>query len=267
MNGGPAAKNAYRYQDWCAMYFLLKSLQNNSFEHIYCEQEKLDFEIWSESSFTGFQVKTNPAGLTAEETNRILLFYLNKAINSGRRIKSFRFIFGQRPVKSIGHLFAKIRGDSRGIRYSKQVQNFINRALQDISINSFSINYHNYDQIHIRASVYSISRDILINKLEKSEDIQSKVVDDFIAILRNEIDKISCKMQNEERIYLKADVDLLVRSFLDRVKIERLKKEGLDSEIIRSQESPTKQQFQIPATINEISTAQIIDISEGEPIK
>src|SRR6266542_2314295 len=202
LSGGPTAENAFRYQDWCAMYFALEGfIKDGSFDHIFCEQGKMDFEIWSTASFAGFQVKTKTAELTAQETNRIFLHYLRKSITYSKENKTFRFIFGKQPTKSLGHLFARIRGDDRGIRYGRQVQNFIDIALSGVNTPAFSIGFHHLSEDQIKHLVFSISAELLKARLETGSDIPTEVVRNFVARLRDEIDRISCKRQDSERIY------------------------------------------------------------------
>lgn len=233
MNGGSTAKNAYRYQDWCAMYFALESFKDDSsFENIYCEQGKLDFEIWSASSFVGFQVKSNPATLTAKETNNIFLFYSNRSLYSQKQNKSFRFIFCKYPTKSLGHLFTTIRGENRGVQYGRQIQRYINTALKNIPVADFSIDFHFFEEKDIRQKVFSLSTEILKDKVGEEHDIKVEVINNFIARLRDEIDKISCKVNNEERNFSFNQIELLINNFIRTFRAEQLEDGGSRTIII-----------------------------------
>lgn len=226
-NGGTAAKIGYRYQDWCAMYFALDGFKNDaSFEKVYCEQEKMDFEIWNSLNFNGFQVKTGLSGLTAGEINKIFSYYLNKSTTSGKQQKSFWFVFNKQPTKSLDHLFTVARNGRRGVSYSGQVKKFIDTALSGIPVEAFSINFYCYDEDQIRQLVFSISTDILKDRLDSGSDIQTEVVKNFVTRLRDEIDQISCKTDSSQRVYLAKEIDLLINSFLSTVRIERLENQG-----------------------------------------
>ena len=232
MDGGPIAKKAYRYQDWCAMYFALEGFKGDaSFERLYCEQEKMDFEIWGTSSFIGFQVKINPATLTAKETNNIFLYYLNKSSTSGKQNKSFSFIFSQNPQKSLGHLFTVIKGGGRGVRYGKKIQRFIDTALQNIPVGDFPIDFHYFKENDIRQKVFALSTEILKDKIGKSEDIKIEFIYNFIARLRDEIDLISCKASSSDRNYSFNEIDLLINNFIITFGLE--KKDASGTHIIK----------------------------------
>ena len=232
MDGGSVAKNAYRYQDWCAMYFALESFKSDpSFEGVHCEQNKLDFEIWNTLGFAGFQVKTNPAGLTARETNKIFTYYSNKSASSGKQNRSFRFIFTKQPTKCLGHLFTVVREDNRGVRYGRRIQTFINTALQYVPMGSFSIDFLCFNEQEIKHMVFSLSAEILKDKIGEEDDIRTEVVYNFIARFRDEIDKICCNISDTERTYSASEIDTLVSEFIRTFKAERWKREGL--EVIR----------------------------------
>ena len=228
MDGGPIAKRAFRYQDWCAMYFALDNFKGNFslFEHVYCEQGKLDFEIWHKSTFTGFQVKTSVDGLTANEVNRIFLYYLNKSQASRKRRSEFRFIFGEQPRKSLQHLFNVTSGNSRGVRYSNQITKYINTALYKIPTSSFFIDFYCFNEQQIKDCVFSRAAEVLNDKLEKGAVVSTEIVNIFITKFRDEIDKISCKPLSAERVYSVIEIDSLITTFLATYSGQRLENEG-----------------------------------------
>jgi len=223
MNGGPTAKNAYRYQDLCAMYVALKEFKNGpSFEHIYCEQGKNDFEIWKTDEFLGFQVKTNPANLTAKEVNKIFKYYNNKSISSTRSKKLFFFIFAMHPVKSLDNLLKIVRDGYGGSVYGKRIQKFINTALQDIPIGVFIIRHLCYDERDIQRLVFSISTEILKEKTGGSRAISDEVAQNFVSRLRDEIDIISCKQNASERLFSNKEIDELIIRFINSYRKEEV---------------------------------------------
>ena len=263
--GGPTAKNAFRYQDWCAMYFALEGfIKDGSFEHIFCEQGKMDFEIWSTASFAGFQVKTKATGLTAEETNRIFLHYLRKSVTSGKENKAFRFVFGEQPTKSLGHLFARIRRDDRGIKYGRKVQHFIDRALSGVNTLAFSIGFHHLSEDQIRHLVFSISAELLKARLETGSDIPTEVVRTFVARLRDEIDRISCKRHDNDRIYSTLEIDSLITDFLSGVRIQQLENKGRRSIEVKLPAGISHQRLEV---IIRAPIVEGLDAKDGDPIK
>ncbi len=219
---GTAAKLGFRYQDLCAMYFALDSMRRDtSFEYIYCEQGKLDFELWGTTNFSGFQVKTNPTSLTAAETNKIFLFYLNKSVRSGKSTNIFHFVFAAEPSNSLGHLFTFTRNGGRGVKYTGHVKKFIDTALNGVPIVSLPIHYFYFDHDQIQRMVFAICSEILTERLKTTEDIGSEIVRSFIARLRDEIDRISCDADALKRVYSPAEVSALVDKFLVGVRLER----------------------------------------------
>ena len=227
MSGGPTAKNGFRYQDWCAVYFTLESIETNAtFEYLFCEQEKMDFELWGASNFTGYQIKTNPSRLSARETNDVLLYYLKKSASSQKASNLFRFVFAQDLSGSLSHLFSNIRGNSRGIRYAPSVRKFIDGALKGINLKLLEIDYHFYSETQIKRMVFSIAAETLKKELGTGADIPTSVVNSFVTRLRDEIDRISCIPSDADRIYTVEQVRNLIADFLLGVRIIGLRKEG-----------------------------------------
>ncbi|MBP9711547.1 MAG: DUF4297 domain-containing protein [Candidatus Pacebacteria bacterium] len=234
MSGGPSAKTGFRYQDLCSVYFALENLGNNAeFEQVFCEQDKMDFEIWSKSSFAGYQVKSSLVGLTAKETNNILLYYFSKATQSSKKDSSFKFIFTKNPSKSLAYLFLNIRGDDRGIKYSTATKRFIEASLKGIDKNRIEIDYLAYDHRQIDGLVLLAATEILKKALGPGSDIHTEAVRSFIARLRDEIDKISCKGNSLERIYSVGNIKDLINDFLVSFRGSNLLKEGLHSTEVR----------------------------------
>lgn len=227
MNGGAIAKKGFRYQDLCAMYFALNSFKlDSTFEHIFCEQGKIDFEIWNADSFSGFQVKLNPKNLKAKDNNKIFLYYLSRAELSGKEKKNFWFIFSKQPINSIDKLFSTIRNGQRGVKYDKRTKKYIDTALDGVPMESFSISFRHLENEQVEQSVFAISADLLKQKLNTSEDIPTEVVRSFMSRLRDEVDKISCKSKEEERVYTAIEISKLIETFLVGVNIVKYERRG-----------------------------------------
>lgn len=268
MSGGAIAKRGFRYQDLCAMYFALREFQKEpSFQYLYCEQEKIDFEIWNTGSFTGFQVKTTASGLSAKEANTIFLYYLNKAVSSGKKEKGFWFVFGDQPVKSLAHLLIVIRNGTRGTKYNGHIKKYIDVALENIPIDAFSIDFHLFNEEQIQHLVFSTSAEVLKDRLGAIMDVPTEVVRDFIARFKNEIDMVSCKTKENERVYSTIEIGSFVDSFLARVKVERYEQKGRQRIEIQLPEEISKYAFEAHVVIKRLSAENIEDSDEGEPIK
>lgn len=239
MSDGNTARSPIRYQDYCAMYFALNQLKSNqSFEKIYCEQGKNDFEIWNADEFIGFQVKTNPANLTAREVNEIFKYYDNKSTTAAKTKRLFFFVFTIQPVKSLGHLFTIVREGYRGVKYGKRIQQFVDTALKDISVGLFTINFHCFSEQDMQRLVFSISTEILKEKTGNTEAIEDEIVHNFIARMRDGIDIISCKINDDERVFLNTDIQNLITMFINTYKKERIEDGGSKKQKITVVELP-----------------------------
>lgn len=227
MSEGNASRSPVRYQDYCAMYFALDHFKNNeSFEKIYCEQGKNDFEIWNASEFIGFQVKTNPLNLTAKEVNKIFRYYNSKSVVTAKDAKSFFFIFTTQPTRGLGNLFAIIRDGYGGSVYGKRIQTFINTALEDIPFDTFTIRFYCYNEIEIQRLVFSLSMEILREKTGDSQAVDDELTYNFIGRLRNEIDTVSCKEDDNERVFTNSEIQELIGRFINSYKKEEITNVG-----------------------------------------
>ncbi len=204
MDGGAVAKQKFRYQDMCAMYVVLKSYldENSDFEHIYCEQDKLDFEIWGLNYFRGYQVKDIQGTLSARETNKILKYYEGKSVKSRKNNKYFYFIFSQQPRHSLNHLLIKLKGNIGIQKYDKRTEKYIQTALSGLVTDKINVDYacHNVDEIEYLAYATS-SRVLKKNQGNSDKDFPSDVIDSFLSRLRNEIDLISTCSVETDRVY------------------------------------------------------------------
>ena len=204
------------------MYFALQEFKKKStFEHIYCEQDKLDFEIWNTDRFDGFQVKLTASGLSAKEVNSIFVYYFNKAVSSGRKDKNFCFVFRTQPVKSLGHLLAVVQNGTRCVNYSGYAKKYIETALKGIPVDAFPIDFHLLDKDKIEHLVFSVSVEILEERMGVRDTIPSGITRNFITRFRDEIDRISCEENKSKRIYTSIEIGSLIDMFLRTVQIER----------------------------------------------
>lgn len=235
IDGGLFAKKGFRFQDWCAMYFTLSGYIQESpfiFEYIYCEQEKLDFEIWNSSEFNGYQIKTNASNISAKEANQIFDFYYKKATTSQKKYKKFRFVFCENPKNSLLHLLLKLSGNSGVNKYSKTTQKYISKALTNINTKDLVIDHCCYKEEDIRAMVFSTAGNILKSRIKKNEDFTSEMIINFIARFREEIDKISVEVIKNDRVYKLADIETLISNFLSTTKLVNYSNEGKKRKII-----------------------------------
>jgi|GEM_PF-4906671 len=270
MPEGNTARSPIRYQDYCAMYFTLDHFKNNpSFEKVYCEQGKNDFEIWNSSEFIGFQVKTNPLNLTAKEINKVFKYYNSKSVTAAKDAKSFFFIFTTQPINSLGNLFTIIRDGCRGSVYGKRIQTFIDTALKDITFDTSTIRFHCYNKIDIERLVFSLSMEILKDKTDNSQAINDELARNFISRLRNEIDQVSCKEADDERVFTNSEIQELIGRFINSYKKEEIIDGGSKKQtkiVIELPKMPYDQVVTRKITITETLQIRSKD-SEGTPIQ
>lgn len=264
-DGGAIAIERFRYQDWCTIYFALENFRQSPviFEHIYCEQDKLDFEVWNTNDFYGYQVKKIQRSLTANEVNQIFRYYLEKAVKSGKENKAFWFIFSEKPKNSLYYLLLKLNGNRGVSKYHRRTEKYIRESLHNLSVTNFRVDYHCHDTTQIENMAYAISQKVLKQYLKDTDDIPTEVVLDFLARLRDEIVSVTTFTDSSKRIYRLIDIDKLIKTFLSRVKIIELSDEGLSKKVISG--TPIKDVIQRPERY--IKKPQIFSPFEGEEIK
>lgn len=269
MSEGNTSRSPIRYQDYCTMYFALDHFKNNpSFEKIYCEQGKNDFEIWNAGEFIGFQVKTNPLNLTAKEVNKIFKYYNGKSVVAAKDTKSFFFIFTTQPIKSLGNLFTIIRDGYGGSVYGKRIQTFVNTALEDIPFDTFTIQFHCYNKIDIQRLVFALSMEILKEKTGNSQAVNDELTHNFIGRLRNEIDTVSCKENDNERVFTNSEIQELIGRFINSYKKEEIINGGSNTQqktVVELPKIPYDQVITRQITITETLQIRRED-GDGTPI-
>ena len=218
---GAAAKKGYRYQDLCAMYFALEGVRKDpSFQYLYCEQEKHDFEIWGDTSFSGYQTKTNPSTLTANETREVFAFYLKRSTASGKTINKLRFVFTEQPKNSLSHLFSFAKSGGRGVQYTGHVKKYIDRALAGIPIESLPVDFYHYEYEQIHRMVFSLCEEILRERVGASP-LPTEAVHTFVSKLRDKVDEIGCDPDGSKRRYALVEFSSLIDQFLAGAKFQR----------------------------------------------
>jgi len=217
IDGGAIAKDRFRYQDMCSVYFSLNNYLQypTTFTHIYCEQDKLDFEIWHSESFTGYQVK-NRRDISAKDVNSILKYYIVKAENSGKQKKNFCFIFAQNPKGSLGQVLLKLSGRAGVKTYDKRTAIYILNALNDLDVSQLNVDHCCHKPEDIERLVFGMANDVLKNELNTFDDIPSEKIKDFISRFRDEVDKISSETNPLNRVYPAKKLNELIKAFLGR---------------------------------------------------
>lgn len=231
--GGPTAKSSFRYQDYCSIYFMLDSFLNSRFEEIHCEQGKMDFEIFYGKSFLGYQVKSTATGLSASEINVILKKYSEKIPLHNREENKFFFVFGSSPKNSLNYLLAKLRKDKGVGEYDKRTKKYIECCLKELNLELFKIDHYFFEKDLIESIVFAFAVRILKKYISSDKDVPTETINDFLARLRDEIDKISSLKDGDKRRYSKDDLDSLIRNFLLRVSYQRLEQEGLKESLVK----------------------------------
>jgi len=270
MNGGSSAKRGFRYQDWCIMYFLLSNYHSNqsAFEHLYCEQGKLDFEIFSSDGYEGYQVKSGKH-LAARDINRILSYYSDRSNTSKKGGRFFYFVFSSRPINSLAYLISKISGSKGAAKYNKVTDKYINASIKDINLSGLIINYHCYSQHEIEDLVFSKALKILKDKMAKDDDVYAGIVDNFVALLRDLIDNISCRETADNRTLAKEQLEEEILKYLRTVKYSRTKGNGSTNAIYVEVKTDQELEVNIKTrkSIPPIKTMELKNENEGNPIK
>jgi len=232
-DGGSIAIDRFRYQDLCAIYFALESyIQSPTvFEQLYCEQDKLDFEVWNNNGFNGYQVKNVKGSLAASELNQILTYYLRRASTSGKSDTAFWFILSEKPKHSLYYLLLKLNGNT-GVNYQKRTKEYLRSSLNGITTTNFKIDYRCYNLTEIENLAFAVSRKVLKQNLGDTDDIPTEVVTDFICRFRDEIDIVSSDTDSVKRVYKIESVNKLIKTFLSRTKIIKLEDEGTRKKVI-----------------------------------
>ncbi|MCK4355127.1 hypothetical protein KAW43_02105 [Candidatus Parcubacteria bacterium] len=199
MSNGVSAQNAFRYQDWCAIYFLLNHyLENNSsLEYLICENDKLDFEIWLASDFEGYQVKTQK-DLSARELNSIFKFFLTYIRTIPKNCFIY-FIFQDEPVKSFSFLVVKLSGDRTIKSVSSIDEKYFSTALKDVDLSTIKLDYRIFSEKDIQRLVYGLAKEVLEKYYPKDQDLLPSLIDNFIFRLKDKIEELSSKTRIEER--------------------------------------------------------------------
>lgn len=266
MDGGAIAKQRYRYQDMCAMYLALKCYldEKDTFEHIYCEQDKLDFEIWGNNYFRGYQVKDIQGTLSADETNKIFKYYISKSTKSGKSNRCFYFIFSHQPKHSLNHLLAKLKGNIGIQKYDKRTEKYIKKATSGFTTGAINVDFVCYSIDEIEYLAYATSSKALKKSLDDVvvKDFPSEVIDGFLSRFRNEIDSISTCDDVTDRIYLKDTIDSFIKRFLVGVRFITLEDEGTKEDITKGPKTRLPRRREIIKSEKDVLLA-----TEGEEVK
>lgn len=205
MNGGTTARAAFRYQDWCALYVLLSAYDQDAFQHIICENEKLDFECWRFQKYEGYQVKLNPQGLTAKDVNEVLNFFAHRFEDNLNKSECI-FFFTTKPQASISQLFEQLESKTLQPKSRhKTVEKYIASALRNLDSLPFSVTYKVFGKKEIENLVWGHAKTIL-EALFNEEKLDIFTCNTFLISLKDKIEKLSCLEDIEEKKIYKRDV-------------------------------------------------------------
>lgn len=217
MSGGVAARIGYDYQDGCAVYFLLKHyLEETSFEKIYSEQDKLDFEVWTSNNFNAFQAKTR-ADTNAKEIWSILDFFIRKAGISevSSKKKRLLFLFSKEPENSLLLLFKKLKKERGVAKYTKTTDKFIKTAMNGLMTQGLEIDYKFLSEYDLDCCLEGCLRKALYTKIKKGKHkLKAEMVLNFGARLIEEIKRISRITIDSDRCLSLIELESLLEEYL-----------------------------------------------------
>jgi len=222
MSNGVLAQSAFRYQDWCAIYFLLERYldNNNSFEYLICENDKLDFEIWLNSQFEGYQVKSKE-NFSAQGLNNLLKFSLNYTKNIQKDCFIY-LIFQKEPIKSFRFLVLRLAGDKSIMRINGIIENYFSNALNNlIGLERIELDYKILSEKGVQYSVYGLAKKVLEKHYRDDEDLPTGMIDNFIVRLKDKIEEMSASSDIKDRrietIILKNIINKVISSHQDKL--------------------------------------------------
>ncbi|MFC1564459.1 hypothetical protein ACFL6G_05950 [candidate division KSB1 bacterium] len=215
---GVSAKSGFRYQDCCCMFFLLKEYCDNldNFDHVFIENGKIDFEIFSNNQIICYQAKISPK-ITAIDINTIILQFVRK-----KERKKLIFVFTSQPSGSIIHLFLKIRGDRCIKQYNPRTERYLKTALRGVELNNLDISYQVKTKDDIIAFIKELSRKILKITLERNDSeykfvVLPHLIDNFFDLYRNVIENYSTQEQLKNRKIDKTALNDVINDILGKL--------------------------------------------------
>jgi hypothetical protein len=111
--------------------------------------------------------------------------------------------------------------------------------------------------------------EILKDKTENSQAINDELTHNFIGRLRNEIDKVSCRENDNERVFTNSEIKELIGKFINSYKKEEIIDGGSRKQrkiVVELPKIPYDQVVTRKITITE--TLQIREVDgEGNPIR
>ena len=226
MSNGVSAQSGFRYQDWCAIYFLLNNylIDSQSLEYVICENDKLDFEISLRSQFEGYQVKGGKT-LSAQELNELFKFYLEYIQDISKNC-SLYLIFTREPIKSFRLLAIKLSGDRSIKIVSRIVNDYFSTALEEIDLTKLRVDYKILSKTEIPYLVFGLTKRILEMKYSKIQDLPPGMIDDFVYRLKDQIEKKSSQEKFEKRRIEKTSIENMINRIISSQVFRKREKSG-----------------------------------------
>jgi len=204
-NGGVIARIGYRYQDQCALYFLMHEyMSGGDFEVFYTELDEIDFETQHSDHILSYQAKTN---------GRLSADAINKLINKHqKRIQTFKknsgkiiFLSEADIPKALHHLIIGSPGN-------KIVNRYRTTALSGNDERSLVCESKSYSKKDIQRMLYGLI-DEFLKKIRGNDDYPSFVIDKFYKSLIAELITISCEVNENSRSLDKNGIENIITRF------------------------------------------------------
>lgn len=265
INGGPVARNGFRYQDFCVIDLLLGYyLQKENFESLYCERGKLDFEFHFLEKYNAYQAKNKNKKdenihISASYVNQLLKEFQAQANNLSKQISEITFILSDEPNPALKLLIDKIALRQVKIE-DKNIQKYHKDALKDINISEFKLRILICD--NVESSALGKANEILKNHYKNGEYLPSTASWLLLSGIRDIVEQISCEADCDSRFKIAEELISEIKRVILSINVQNDNGPGRPKTIkpykISKREGVVKLRYEtVPKKI-------IIEMSKGE---
>lgn len=222
-DGGPTARNGFRYQDFCIIDLLLGYyLQNIDFESLYCERGKLDFEFHFLTEYNAYQAKNKNINdknihISAKYVNKLLIEFQMRANSLSKTTSKIVFILSHEPNSALRLLIDRI--NLRQVRIEdKNIQKYHEEALKDIDISGY--NFGLLISNNIESSALGKANEILKNHYINGEYLPSNASWLLLSGIKEIIEQISCNTKCDDRFKIAKDLVIEIERVIAAINVQ-----------------------------------------------
>lgn len=209
MSGGVTSRIGYRYQDKCALYFLMHEyMAGADFEIFYSELGEIDFETQHSDRLCSYQAKTN-GKLTASDLNDLIKKHQSRITGFSKKSGKLVFLSEASLQNSLQHMVLGSAGN-------KTVERYRTTAFTDIDQKSLALESKIFSKSEISRLIYGITNEFLKN-IKGDDTYPSDVVDQFSRVLLDQIAEISCEAVENNRSLDKVKIEKIVARFIKNI--------------------------------------------------